>query len=143
MIGRVRVRAVSTFSKSILKECPDVTSPGEKKCEEKVLLVFYDEDDYVIGAVTLEYFGFDIPKNSVKPLWDIYILSFEVCKKFRGYGNGKKMLQWIENNLPVSKIMLNHRGKEVDNYASRNFWKHMGFKVTDPYFHNMEKQIKR
>lgn len=139
MIGKVD--SVLKFPKGVLKDCPEVTNESERKYEEKVLLVFRNELDKIVGSVALEYFGFEIPKKSVQPLWELYILSFEVCQKYRGQGYGKEMLEWIENNLPVSKIMLSHRGKEVDNYASRNFWKHMGFKVTDPYYHNMEKQL--
>lgn len=138
MIGKVN--CVNKFPKYVLDNCPDVTA-GRRKTDEEAYFVFYNQDNRIVGAVSLEYNTYSISKLGL-PVWEIYILSFEVYRKYRGRGYGGEMLKWIEENLPLSKIELCHRLEEDDNSASRIFWEKHGFTKPRSDYQEMEKIIK-
>jgi GNAT superfamily N-acetyltransferase len=59
--------------------------------------------------------------------FDLFIEKFEVTRKYKGTGYGRRMYQWLESNYRINIIELEHMSELIDKGASHRFWLHMGF----------------
>ena len=126
------------FPVAIRRRCREVTS-NYVSDEEFVNYAFFNSDNVAIGGVRIKCDSFKLVKD--KPLFAIYIDSFEVCDIERGKGYGTAMYRWIEKKLPIYRIELAHRTFDIDDKRSYNFWRKMGFHKTNTWNNLMVKRI--
>lgn len=131
--------------KRIINQCPDVmvkhTSDASRESgEEMNWFSFVNENGEEVGCVQL---GWDtLEYVNGMPYWTVYVYLFEVCKKHRGQGYAKQMVQWLENLPQVAELQLSHCNVSSDYGSSRDWWIHMGWKYLNKYDNRMTKKIR-
>ena len=131
--------------KRLINQCPDVmvghTTDANRVSDEEInWFSFVNENGEEVGCINL---GWDC-LNYINgfPQWTVYVYLFEVCKKFRGKGFAKEMVQWLENLPQVNEIQLSHCSVGSDYGSSRSWWMHMGWKYLNKHDNRMYKKIK-
>lgn len=105
---------------------------NEHACGDEKYLVFTDCEDKLVGVSLIRF----LDKQT------LYIGKFEVKRKYRGFGCGREMFDWITTNYSTKRVMLTHMDPTDDDGASYEFWKHIGFEIVDQVKHRMVKKIK-
>ena len=129
-----------TIPISVRRQCTEVTNnyTSDDSCTN---IVFFNKNKEAIGVAYINYESFKLIKN--KPIFSIYINSFEVCHDQQGKGYGPQMLKWIEKHLPIYRIELCHREISIDNKRSYNFWRSQGFRKPDKKYQTLVKRINK
>lgn len=143
------VKPVRKLTKLQKKKLPQLFRFCDRSNEEmQVFAVFayyaHDinhQDGIFVGAMQVTFEGFTMHEGI--PYFDVYMDKFEIVNRWRGYGIGKAMLDWLFDEYHVKHISLNHVDPFIDNGKSYNFWKHMGFRRINKDYYTMQKFLLR